>query len=61
MLFRSADRDVGLLTQLVTPVARSRGPEAGRRAEELSSELATLSGRLHALLVGAGLRREHRP
>ncbi|GLZ43831.1 hypothetical protein Acsp06_00160 [Actinomycetospora sp. NBRC 106375] len=51
-----ADREVGLLTQLVTPVARSRGPEATERAEELSSELAALSGRLHALLVGAGLR-----
>ena len=52
----SADREVGLLAQLVTPVARSRGPEAARRAEELSAELAALSGRLHALLVGAGLR-----
>ena len=53
----SADREVGLLAQLVTPVARSRGPEAARRAEELSAELAALSGRLHALLVGAGLRQ----
>ncbi|NMO89413.1 MerR family transcriptional regulator [Actinomycetospora sp. TBRC 11914] len=51
-----ADREVGLLTQLVTPVARSRAPEASRRARELSGELAGLSGRLHALLVGAGLR-----
>ena len=52
----SADREVGLLDQLLTPVARSRGPESARRAEELSAELASLSGRLHALLVGAGLR-----
>lgn len=52
-----ADREVGLLTQLVTPVALSRGPEAARRADALSGELAALSGRLHALLVGAGLRR----
>ena len=51
-----AEREVGLLTQLVTPVARSRAPEASRRARELSGELASLSGRLHALLVGAGLR-----
>ncbi|MEJ2871315.1 MerR family transcriptional regulator [Actinomycetospora sp. OC33-EN08] len=51
-----ADREVGLLTQLVTPVARSRAPEAARRAHDLSGELATLSGRLHALLVGSGLR-----
>ena len=51
-----AEREVGLLTQLVTPVARSRAPEAARRARELSGELAALSGRLHALLVGARLR-----
>lgn len=56
----SADREAGLLGQLVTPIARSRGPEAARRAEELSAELAALSGRLHALLVGAGLRRDLR-
>jgi hypothetical protein len=51
-----ADREVGLLTQLVTPVARGRAPEASRHARELSGELASLSGRLHALLVGSGLR-----
>ncbi|MDL5158231.1 MerR family transcriptional regulator [Actinomycetospora termitidis] len=51
-----ADREVGLLTQLVTPVARGRAPEAARRAHDLSGELAALSGRLHALLVGSGLR-----
>jgi hypothetical protein len=52
-----ADREVGLLSQLITPVALSRGPDATRRAADLSDELAALSGRLHALLVGAGLRR----
>lgn len=51
-----ADREVGLLSQLVTPVARGRAPEAAERAEALSRELATLSGRLHALLVATGLR-----
>jgi DNA-binding transcriptional MerR regulator len=51
-----ADREVGLLTQLITPVARGRAPEASRHARELSGELASLSGRLHALLVGSGLR-----
>ena len=51
-----AEREVGLLTQLVTPVARSRAPEATRRAHDLSGELAGLSGRLHALLVASGLR-----
>lgn len=51
-----AEREVGLLTQLVTPVARGRAPEATRRAHDLSGELAGLSGRLHALLVASGLR-----
>ena len=52
-----AEREAGLLAQLLIPVARHRGPDAGRRAEELGHELAALSGHLHALLVGAGLRR----
>ena len=55
-----AEREAGLLTQLVTPVARGRAPGASDRAAELSRELATLSGRLHTLLVAAGLRDARR-
>lgn len=54
--FRSAaDREIGLFEQVITPVARQRGPEARARAEEVVRELAALSVRLHATLVKAGL------
>ncbi len=52
----SADREAGLLAQIVTPVSRQRDPDARARAEELVRELAALSLRLHALLVKIGLR-----
>lgn len=52
----SADREVGLLEQIVTPLARQRDPDARQRADEVVRELAALSVRLHALLVKAGLR-----
>ncbi len=52
----AADREVGLLAQVVGPVARQRDPDARSRAEELAREVAALSVRLHALLVKAGVR-----
>lgn len=52
----SADREVGLLTQIVTPMSRQRDPDARARADEVVRELAVLSVRLHALLVKVGLR-----
>lgn len=52
----SADREVGLLAQIVAPVARQRDADARARADELGRELAALSVRLHALLVKDGLR-----
>lgn len=52
----SADREVGLLAQIVTPVSRQRDSDARARADELVRELAVLSVRLHALLVKIGLR-----
>ncbi|MDQ3990499.1 MAG: MerR family transcriptional regulator, partial [Actinomycetota bacterium] len=52
----SADREVGLLAQIVAPVSRSRDPDAHERADEIARELAVLSVRLHALLVKTGLR-----
>lgn len=55
--FRSAaDREVGLIAQIVAPVARHRDPDARERADEVTRELAALTVRLHALLVKAGLR-----
>jgi hypothetical protein len=52
----SADREVGLLAQIVTPMTRQRDPAARARADEVVRELAALSVRLHALLVKTGLR-----
>ena len=53
----AADREVGLIEQVVTPVRKGRDAGASARAEEAVSEIAALSVRLHATLVKAGLRR----
>jgi DNA-binding transcriptional MerR regulator len=52
----AADREVGLVEQVVAPQKRGRDAAARGRAEETISELAALSVRLHATLVKAGLR-----
>lgn len=52
----AADRETGLLQQIVDPVARQRDPDAAARAEDLLREMAGLSIRLHALLIRVGLR-----
>ena len=51
----AADREVGLVEQVITPLLRQRNPEARARAEEVSRELAALSVALHAALVRAAL------
>jgi DNA-binding transcriptional MerR regulator len=53
----AADREVGLVEQVVAPVRRGRDASASARAEEAVSEIAALSVRLHATLVKAALRR----
>jgi hypothetical protein len=52
----AADREIGLVEQVVAPLVRQRNPEAKARADEVARELAALSVRLHATLVKAGLR-----
>ncbi|MGN6609176.1 MAG: transcriptional regulator FtsR [Jatrophihabitans sp.] len=52
----AAEREVGLFSQVVGPMARQRSSEARARAEETVRELASLSIRLHAALVQVGLR-----
>jgi DNA-binding transcriptional MerR regulator len=52
----SADREVGLLEQIVTPLQKQHDPDARARADEVVRELAALSVTLHTLLVKAGLR-----
>ena len=53
----AADREVGLVEQVITPWVGNRGPEAASRARETVRELAALSVRLHAALVKATLAR----
>lgn len=52
----AADREVGLIEAAVTPTLRQRDPAAHARAAETAKEIASLSLRLHAALVSAGLR-----
>jgi DNA-binding transcriptional MerR regulator len=52
----AADREVGLVEQVVAPQKRGRDTAARARAEETVSEIAALSVRLHATLVKTGLR-----
>ncbi len=52
----SADREVGLVEQVVAPHKRGKDAAAKARAEETVSEIAALSVRLHATLVKIGLR-----
>ena len=53
----AADREAGLVEQIVSPLRRQRGPEAAARAEEATRELSGLCLRLHAALVRAALER----
>jgi DNA-binding transcriptional MerR regulator len=53
----AADREVGLVEQVVAPLQRGRDASASARAEEAVTEIAALSVRLHATLVKSGLRR----
>ena len=53
----AADREVGLVEQVVAPLRKGRDTAAAARAEDTQSEIAALSMRLHATLVKTGLRR----
>lgn len=52
----AADREIGLVEQVVSPIRRSREDGAAGRAAQAVEEIAALSLRLHATLVRAGLR-----
>jgi DNA-binding transcriptional MerR regulator len=53
----AADREAGLVEQVVAPLRRQRGTEAAARAEETTREVADLCLRLHAALVRVALDR----
>jgi DNA-binding transcriptional MerR regulator len=52
----AAEREAGLVEQVVTPLRRARGADARARADEVVRELAALSVQLHAALVKTALR-----
>jgi len=52
----AADREIGLVEQVVSPIRRGRDAAASARAEEAIGQMAALSVRLHATLVKAALR-----
>jgi DNA-binding transcriptional MerR regulator len=51
----AADREAGLVEQLVAPLRRHRNPQTRAHAEATTKELAALSVRLHAALVQTAL------
>lgn len=53
----AADREIGLIEQVITPFTRQKSSDAKARAEEVQREIAALSVRLHASLVRSGLNR----
>ncbi|HET6627104.1 MAG TPA: MerR family transcriptional regulator [Nocardioidaceae bacterium] len=52
----AADREIGLVEQVVSPMQRARDASAKARAEDTIKQMAALSVRLHATLVKSGLR-----
>jgi len=54
----AAERETGLVAQLVSAQARQKDPDAKERAGAAAANLAAVLLRLHSLLVKAGLRRE---
>ncbi|WP_171163083.1 MerR family transcriptional regulator [Streptomyces sp. I05A-00742] len=52
----AADREAGLVEQVVAPLRRHRNPQTRAHAEATARELAGLSVRLHAALVRSALQ-----
>ncbi|MFE4334629.1 MerR family transcriptional regulator [Streptomyces sp. NPDC056831] len=52
----AADREAGLIEQVVAPLRRHRNPQTRAHAEATARELAELSVRLHSALVQTALR-----
>ncbi|MBP8539150.1 MerR family transcriptional regulator [Streptomyces sp. MK37H] len=56
----SAEREAGMVEQVVAPLRLHRNPQTRAHAEASVRELATLSVRLHAALVRSALRVQER-
>ena len=53
----AAEREIGLIEQVITPLLRQKGSESKARAEEVERQLGGLTLKIHAALVRSGLRR----
>lgn len=51
----AADREVGMVEQVVAPLLRQRGPEAQARADEAAQQITALSVKLHTAMVQSAL------
>lgn len=51
----AADREIGLVQQVITPIAKSKAADGVQRAAETAREIAALSVALHAALVRSGI------
>ncbi len=58
MYRNAADREVGLVEQVIAPLLRQRNPEARQRAVEAAADLARLGQSVRASLVRSELRRQ---
>jgi hypothetical protein len=56
----AAEREAGLVEQVILPLRRQRNPESAARAEEVGREVAGLCLRLHAALVTSVVSRASR-
>jgi hypothetical protein len=57
-LYRNAaDREMGLIEQVVIPLLRQRNPESRQRAVDAAEQLAALGQSMRASLVRTALRR----
>ena len=52
----AADREVGLLEQLIQPLIRQRNPQARAEAIAQLNELEQVGGRLRAAMMRSALR-----
>ncbi len=58
MYRNAADREIGLIEQVITPLLRQRNPEARQRAVHAATDLARLGQAIRASLVRTELRRK---
>ena len=56
-ILSAAEREAGLVEQVVAPMLRQRSAEARGRANEVAREVGRLTGRLHATLVESRVRQ----